>query len=71
MTFCKNIEKLSNEDLERYKDFLLDQICGKTDMMSLKEGFRCKILDRVDHVLQEIEKRETVMQADDSDLTLT
>lgn len=57
MEFGKNISELKDEDLPRYKDFLLDQILGEQPNNRRKESFRIKVLDRVNQVDLEIKKR--------------
>ena len=55
--FGKDISKLNDIDLPRYKDFLLDKICGEQPEKNRKESFRMKIIDRVEQVNEEIKKR--------------
>ena len=57
MEFVTDISNLKDEDLPRYKDFLLDKILGDQPKERRKESFRSKVLDRVDRVHQEINKR--------------
>ena len=53
MEFQTDIRSLKDEDLPRYASFLLDRILCKPD----KEGFRTKVLDRVDIVHEEMVRR--------------
>jgi hypothetical protein len=57
MEFGKDISKLKDEDLPRYRNFLLDQILEEQPPARRKESFRSKVLDRVGQVDQEIETR--------------
>ena len=54
----KDVSGLSNEDLPRYKDFLLDKILGEGQPAANRgETFRSSILDRVERTNEEISKR--------------
>lgn len=54
----KDVSGLSDEDLPRYKDFLLDKILGRDQPIAHQgEAFRSSILDRIERTNEEISKR--------------
>lgn len=54
-----NIEKLSDEDLIRYEDFLFEKLLGVVQ----SERRRMSLLDRIDSVRAEKEARSTCKEA--------
>lgn len=53
--FRKDVTKLSDADLPRYKDHLFDRILG----VIATEEFRLAVLDKIEEVDAEIKKRQT------------
>ena len=57
MKFDKDISKLSDVDLPRYKDFFLDKILGDQPEAHHEKLFRSRVLDRVEKINIEIIRR--------------